>query len=759
MSSSFRYPVMNSTLFSLFLFVLIANVSFCFSTKVYLVYMGSKSGEHEHPDDILKENHQILASVHNGSIEQAQASHVYSYRHGFRGFAAKLSDEQASQISKMAGVVSVFPNSKRKLHTTHSWDFMGLLDDQTMETLGYSIKNQENIIIGFIDTGIWPESPSFSDTDMPAVPPGWKGQCQSGEAFNASTCNRKVIGARYYISGYEAEEESNEKVSFKSARDSTGHGSHTASIATGRYVENMNYKGLASGGARGGAPMARIAVYKTCWDSGCYDVDLLAAFDDAIRDGVHILSLSLGAQSPQGDYFNDAISIGSFHAANRGVLVVSSAGNEGMPGSATNLAPWMLTVAASSTDRDFTSDIMLGNGAKVTGESLSLFEMNASSRIISASQAFAGYFTPYQSSYCLESSLNKTKTKGKVLVCRHVESSTDSKVKKSKIVKEAGGVGMILIDETNQDVAIPFVIPSAIVGKKTGEKILSYLKTTRKPMSKILRAKTVIGAQPAPRVAAFSSRGPSALSPEILKPDITAPGINILAAWSPATGNMFNILSGTSMACPHVTGIATLVKAVHPSWSPSAIKSAIMTTATILDKHHKPISVDPEQTRANAFDYGSGFLNPARVLDPGLIYDSEPTDFIAFLCSLGYDQRSLHLVTRDNSTCNSMNTLTTASNLNYPSISVPNLKDSFSVTRVVTNVGKATSIYKSIVSSPPGVNVTVTPNRLVFRRMGQKIKFIVNFKVTSPSKGYKFGFLSWKNKRLQVTSPLVVKVG
>ncbi|CAL5197359.1 unnamed protein product [Lathyrus oleraceus] len=756
-SSSSRYPIMNSALFSLFLFVLIAKVSFGFSTKVYVVYMGSKSGEH--PDDILKENHQILASVHSGSIELAQASHVYSYRHGFRGFAAKLSDEQASQISKMAGVVSVFPNSKRKLHTTHSWDFMGLLDDQTMETLGYSIKNQENIIIGFIDTGIWPESPSFGDTDMPAVPPGWKGQCQSGEAFNASTCNRKVIGARYYISGYEAEEESNKKVSFKSARDSTGHGSHTASIAAGRYVENMNYKGLASGGARGGAPMARIAVYKTCWDSGCYDVDLLAAFDDAIRDGVHILSLSLGAQSPQGDYFSDAISIGSFHAANRGVLVVSSAGNEGIPGSATNLAPWMLTVAASSTDRDFTSDIMLGNGAKVTGESLSLFEMNASSRIISASQAFAGYFTPYQSSYCLESSLNKTKTKGKVLVCRHVESSTDSKVKKSKVVKEAGGVGMILIDETDQDVAIPFVIPSAIVGKKTGEKILSYLKTTSKPMSRILRAKTVIGAQPAPRVAAFSSRGPNALNPEILKPDITAPGINILAAWSPADGNMFNILSGTSMACPHVTGIATLVKAVHPSWSPSAIKSAIMTTATILDKRHKPISVDPEQTRANAFDYGSGFLNPARVLNPGLIYDSEPTDFIAFLCSLGYDQRSLHLVTRDSSTCNSINKFTTASNLNYPSISVPNLKNSFSVTRIVTNVGKATSIYKSIVSSPPGVNVTVTPSRLVFTRMGQKIKFSVNFKVTSPSKGYKFGFLSWKNKRLQVTSPLVVKVG
>ncbi|KAJ1442158.1 Peptidase S8/S53 domain [Sesbania bispinosa] len=241
------------------------------------------------------------------------------------------------------------------------------------------------------------------------------------------------------------------------------------------------------------------------------------AFDDAIRDGVHILSLSLGAQSPQGDYFSDAISVGSFHAASRGVLVVASAGNEGRPGSATNLAPWILTAAASSTDRDFTSDIILGNGAKITGESLSLSGMNASTRIIPASEAFAGYFTPYQSSYCLESSLNKTNTTGKVLVCRHVESSTESKVAKSKVVKEAGGVGMILIVETDQDVATPFVIPSAIVGKKTGERILSYLKTTREPMSRIFRAKTVLGARLAPRVAAFSSKGPNALNPEILK--------------------------------------------------------------------------------------------------------------------------------------------------------------------------------------------------------------------------------------------------
>lgn len=279
----------------------------------------------------------------------------------------------------------------------------------------------------------------------------------------------------------------------------------------------------------------------------------------------------------------------------------------------------------------------------------------------------------------------------------------------------------------------------------------------RKPVSRIFPAKTVLGSHPAPRVAAFSSKGPNALNPEILKPDVSAPGLNILAAWSPAIEKMhFNILSGTSMACPHVTGIVALVKAVHPSWSPSAIKSAIMTTATILDKNRRSITVDPEGRKGNAFDYGSGFVNPTRVLDPGLIYDTEPTDYKAFLCSIGYSEKLLHLITRDNSTCDQ--TFATASALNYPSITVPNLKDNSSVSRTVTNVGKPRSIYKAVVSAPTGINVTVVPHRLIFSHYGQKINFTVHLKVAAPSHSYVFGFLSWRNRYARVTSPLVVRV-
>ncbi|CAI9272172.1 unnamed protein product [Lactuca saligna] len=771
----------NTIFLGFFVYLSLAHLTiFISANKVYVVYMGSS--DNQDPEHILTRNHQILTSVHSESVEEAKAAHLYSYKHGFKGFAAKLNDDQALQISKMEGVVSVFENKKRKLHTTHSWDFIGLGEEETMEIPGFSTKEQVDVIIGFIDTGIWPESPSFSDSDMPPVPPEWKGICQSGEAFNATNCNRKLIGARYYHMGYEAEQQQQQqkhaklnqkhlentddpkkKLSFRSPRDSNGHGTHTASTAAGRYVA-MSYNGLAGGGARGGAPMARIAVYKTCWDSGCYDADILAAFDDAVRDGVHIVSLSLGPDAPQGDYFSDAISIGSYHAVSRGITVVSSVGNEGGKGSATNLAPWLITVAASSTDREFTSKLQMGNGVTLKGESLGVYEMKAPARIISASIANRGFFTPYQSSYCLESSLNHTKTKGKVLVCRHTERSTESKLAKGEVVKAAGGVGMILIDETDKDVAIPFNFPAAIVGKRMGNRILSYINNTRKATTRIFASKAKIGSQPAPRVASFSSKGPNALTPEILKPDVTAPGLNILAAWSPAIGKMkFNILSGTSMACPHVTGIVALIKAVHPSWSPSAIKSAIMTTATVFDKKGNPIRVDPDSRRGNAFDYGSGFIDPTAVLDPGLVYDSNPTDYKSFLCSIGYNQKMLHAITRDNATCKSKPFSNHPSSFNYPAILVPNLKSTFSVTRTLTNVRnlkqKMSYSYRAVVSTLLGIEVDVQPRRLVFNRYGQKMNFTVTFRKNSaPSQGYVFGYLQWKNRKTRVTTPLVVRV-
>uniref|UniRef100_A0A0D9WS96 Inhibitor I9 domain-containing protein n=1 Tax=Leersia perrieri TaxID=77586 RepID=A0A0D9WS96_9ORYZ len=714
----------------------------CSCAQVYVVYMGKGlQGSSDDRHDILMLHHQMLTAVHDGSPEKAEASHVYTYSNNFQGFAAKLNKQQAMKLADMPGVISVFPNTKRSLHTTHSWDFMGLSLDAVAEVPELSSKNQENVIIGFIDTEIM-ECLQFP---------------QDGEE-NASG-ERQTHHQISPVTGYQTEEDGPNKsvIKFMSPRDSSGHGSHTASLAAGRFVKNMNYRGLGTGGGRGGAPMARIAAYKTCWDSGCYDADILAAFGDAISDGVDIISVSLGPDYPQGGYFTDAISIGSFHAMSNGILVVSSAGNAGRQGSATNLAPWMLTVAAGTTDRSFVSYIRLANGTFIMGESLSTYHMQTSVRTISASEANAGYFTPHQSSLCMDGSLNKTKARGKILICHHSRSSLDSRISKSLIVKKAGAVGMILIDEMEDHVANHFALPATVVGKATGDKILSYIGSTRHASTVILPAKTILGSRDAPWVAAFSSKGPNSLTPEILKPDIAAPGLNILGAWSPAKDDRhFNILSGTSMACPHVTGIAALVKGAYPSWSPSAIKSAIMTTATVLDNKRNAIATDPNGRTATPFDLGSGFANPIKALNPGIIFDAHPEDYKSFLCAIGYDDRSLHLITRDNSTCTDK-ARSSAATLNYPSITIPNLKKRYSVTRTMTNVGCQGRTYRAMVSAPRGISVTVTPNVLVFENYGLKKTFTVNFHVNVPHQDYVFGSLLWHGKDAHLMMPLVVK--
>ncbi|KAJ4758286.1 Subtilisin-like protease sbt3.9 [Rhynchospora pubera] len=760
----------------LFLSIVAVELNCSLASQVHVVYMGKATKSGHEPgidDDTLSHDHQMLASVHDGSLEKAQASHIYTYKEGFRGFAAKLTKEQASILAAMPGVVRVLPNLKRKLHTTHSWDFMGLHTNEGMEIPGYSTKDQENVIIGFIDTGIWPESPSFHDEGMSPVPSRWNGHCQVGDPSSNFTCNKKVIGARYYLSGYEAEEQKQKDyqvveeedadtdaiIESMSPRDTTGHGTHTASTAAGRYVKNMSYQGLGTGGGRGGAQMARIAVYKACWEMGCYDADLLAAFDDAIKDGVDIISVSLGPDPPQDDYFKDPISIGSFHALTKGILVISSTGNAGGYGMATNIAPWLLTVAAGSTDRDFASAVVLGDGTKILGDSLTRYNMSSSISTISASEANAAYFTPSQSSFCLDSSLNETKAKGKILVCRHSGSSSDSRVEKSEIVKRAGAAGMILIDETEYRVATPFVLPATSVNREVGDKIMSYLNTARRPKSIILPARTIMGSHAAPRVSAFSSRGPNSLTPDILKPDVAAPGLNILAAWSPAKDKhkQFNVLSGTSMACPHVTGIAALVKAVYPTWSPSAIKSAIMTTATIFDRKGNNVITDPEGTPANPFDFGSGFIEPTRILNPGLILDSSPLDYKSFLCSIGYDNKSLQIITGDSTGC--IKPEPRASDLNYASITVPNLKGSYQVTRTVTNVGDPWSVYQVSVDALKGVNVTVSPKVLAFQSYGSSKNFTVYFQAADPYlQDYVFGSILWRGKKNAVRVPLVVKI-
>ncbi|XP_058109160.1 subtilisin-like protease SBT3.9 [Magnolia sinica] len=753
------------------LLALVLHLSIFFSiyaSNVHIVYMGER--HHSEPQITQDSHHGILSDV-LGSKEAATASMLYSYRHGFSGFAAVLTEAQAKLIADFPGVVRVIPNHILRLHTTRSWDFLRL-EPETACGLLWKSQSGSGSIIGIMDTGVWPESKSFKEDGMDDIPSHWKGICQEGEGFNRSNCNRKLIGARWYIKGYEAEYGSLDTSSvfeFLSPRDAVGHGTHTSSIAAGAFVRNASFLGLARGLARGGAHDARISVYKVCWATGgCSSADLLAAFDDAISDGVDVISVSLGSSPPLAPYIEDVVAIGSFHAVDKGIVVVCSAGNSGpYPQTIQNTAPWLTTVAASTIDRAFPIAITLGNNWTFVGQSLYSGEQEDRFYPLVYAEDIALVDVDYNKARsCDTESLNATLARGKVVLC--FQSQLQNPVASAlETVREVEGIALIFAQFPTNDVITSMAIPCVQVDFEIGTVLLNYIEKVRNPVVKFGLTKTTIGTLISPEVAFFSSRGPSSLSPSILKPDIAAPGMNILASWSPASSSTdmglrapplnFKIESGTSMACPHISGIVALLKSIHPHWSPAAIKSALITTASIKDEYGQNMAAEGSPHKiADPFDYGGGHVDPNKAADPGLIYDTRIKDHISFLCSMGYNNSAISSMTRHRIICNK--TSWSQVDLNLPSISIPHLRKPLTVSRTVTNVGPVTSVYIAHVEAPPGVMVSVKPWILLFNSTVKKQKFKVSFFSQLRVQGrYSFGSLSWTDGVHVVRIPLVVR--
>ncbi|GMN41401.1 hypothetical protein TIFTF001_010618 [Ficus carica] len=534
----------------------------------YIVYMGDM------PEDEVS-----TFPFHLNMLQKVFDSHtaagslLCSYKRSFNGFAARLTKEEAQILSRMEGVVSVFRNRKKKLHTTRSWDFIGFPQKVKRSTV------ESDIIIGMLDSGIWPESSSFDDKGFGPPPFKWKGTCEVSSNF---TCNNKIIGAKHYqtVGDYG-------KSDFKSPRDSYGHGTHTASTAAGAAVGKASLSGLGHGTARGGVPSARLAVYKVCWPD-CYDVDILAAFDDAIADGVDIISLSVGGFDPD-NYFTNSIAIGAFHAVRKGILTSVSAGNRG-PGlaSVANFAPWALSVAASTIDRQFFTNIQLGDQKIYEGISVDIFDLNNRTFPLiyggDAPNRTKGV-DELSSRYCEKDSLDQNLVKGKIVLCDGFSYSFGEEAFR------AGAAGAIFQGRLAGEVVDSFPLPATYLSVKHATKIYMYMNSTRNPIASIWKSREEKN-RVAPYIPTFSSRGPNPVSPNILKPDLAAPGAQILAAWSPIAPISFvrgdkrreayNIITGTSMACPHASAAATYVKSFHPTWSPAAIKSSLMTTGKSL---------------------------------------------------------------------------------------------------------------------------------------------------------------------------------
>eukprot|EP00257_Ricinus_communis_P024618 XP_025012032.1 subtilisin-like protease SBT3.6 isoform X2 [Ricinus communis] len=711
--------------------------------------------QHDEPELVQESHHNFLSDI-LGSKEVAKESILYSYKHGFSGFAAVLTKSQAKLIAGFPGVVGVIRNKILDLHTTRSWDFL-----QVKPQIWNGILSKGHFgsgsIVGVLDTGIWPESESFRDEGFRGLPLGWKGICQEGEGFNHSHCNRKIIGARWYIKGYEAEFgklNTNDGVEFLSPRDADGHGTHTSSIATGALVRNASFNGLAQGMARGGAPSAWLAIYKVCWATGgCSSADILAAFDDAVFDGANVLSVSLGSTPPLATYIEDPIAIGSFHAVAKGIVVVSSAGNSGpYPQTVQNTAPWVVTVAASTIDRAFPTIITLGNNQTLRGQAFYTGKNTGEFHpIVNGEDIAANDADEYGARGCEPGTLNATLARGKVILCFQSRSQRSSTSAVTTVL-DVQGVGLIFAQYPTKDVFMSLDFPLVQVDFAIGTYLLTYMEADRNPVVKFSFTKTAIGQQ---------------ISPE---PDIAAPGVNILASWSPAaspsTSDMtnnkvaplnFKLDSGTSMACPHISGIVALLKSIHPKWSPAAIKSALVTTASTKDEYGQHIVAEgAPHKQADPFDYGGGHVNPNKALNPGLIYDMGMSDYISFLCSMGYNNSAISSMTRSKTVCkHSTNSLL---NLNLPSIAIPNLKQELTVSRTVTNVGPVTSIYMARVQVPAGTYVRVEPSVLSFNSSVKKRKFRVTFCSLLRVQGrYSFGNLFWEDGCHVVRTPLVVR--
>ncbi|XP_047979923.1 subtilisin-like protease SBT1.7 [Salvia hispanica] len=704
------------------------------------------------------------------SVSQT-ASKLYTYNNVVHGYSARLTADEARLLEEKPGVLLVQEDKRYEIHTTRSPEFLGILNSDESST-------PSDVIIGVLDTGVWPESSSYDDKDMGPVPPGWKGACEASRTFIPSSCNRKLIGARFFSQGYEAAygpvDETKES---RSPRDDDGHGTHTSTTAAGSAVVGASLFGYAAGTARGMAKHARVAAYKVCWLGGCLSSDILMAMDKAIEDGVHILSLSLGGSV--NDYFLDTVAIGAFAAASKGVFVSCSAGNGGpRPGSLSNVAPWITTVGAGTMDRQFPSYITLGNGRKLTGESL------YSGKLLPVSLVplvYAGNISKASNgNLCIEGGLIQEKAKGKIVVC---DRGLNPRAQKGLAVKEAGGIGMILANTEafgEELVADAHFIPTAAVGQAPGEEIKKYAFSEANPTATVASGRTQLGVQPSPVLAAFSSRGPNPITPDILKPDLIAPGVNILGGWTGKVGPTglaedtrhvdFNIVSGTSMSCPHISGLAALVKAAHPEWSPAAIKSALMTTAYNRYKNGERIKDIATGKPSTPFGYGAGHVDPLSALHPGLVYDATTSNYVDFLCAIGYSSRMIKLVAKQEYQCKAGVKYSVA-DLNYPSFAVPLETASgprggggggssaltfVKYTRSLTNVGDPATYKASVSQETDSVTIKVQPEVLSFSAPNEKKTYTVTFAATSmPSGTSSFAHLEWSDGKHTVGSPIV----
>ncbi|WP_109509222.1 S8 family serine peptidase [Nocardioides speluncae] len=679
------------------------------------------------------------------------ATSLYDYNYTYAGFAAELTATEAARLERSGDVLSVERSETVQGDTISTPRFLGLTGEGGVwDKVGGIDKAGDGVIIGVIDSGFVPERPSFAPIETTwrsdqIVAAKWKGKCDPGTEAPLVTCNNKVIGARYFdkgiLAGAGAKPIPEEYVS---PRDRGGHGTHTASTAAGNNGVLMKVQGRDWGLGSGIAPQARLAIYKGLWDidnsgggSG-NSADLVAAIDAATADGVDVINYSISSAELT---TTGAIGQAFLRAGKAGVFVATSAGNTG-PGASTVRKhwPWVTTVANGTHDRAISQSVTLGNGATYTGGGIGGASPNAP--LVLATSVKLAAATDENASLCLANTLDPAKAVGKIVLC---ERRLGARVDKSLQIKNAGGVGMILWNAAASTIESErHSVPTVHVDHVVGAAIREYAATA--DATAAIAAAEVSRAQ-APKVASTSSRGP-APDADLLKPDVMAPGTGVLAATvSDRDGEEYAFFSGTSMSSPHVAGIAAILIGRHPAWSPMAVKSAILTTATTTDNDGKAIEKDSGGA-SDPFGYGAGQVRPRLSLDPGLVYDSTYTDWTRYICGAGHVPSTHELCA---------NGKIDPSDLNYPTIAVGELAGKQTITRTVTNVSSKTETYRASVEGLAGIDAQVSPQSFELRP-GRSKTFTVTFtNQTAAPNAYAFGKLVWKGRKHSVASVIAVK--
>ncbi len=679
-----------------------------------------------------------LSDQHREALEVADVptkALTAHYAFALNGFAAELSAAEAGRLRRQDGVVAVMADRLRQPQTDNSPHFLGLDRRNGPWARGY---DGEGVVVGVIDTGIWPEHPSFADDGTFPEPTGVADDipCDFGTTPGnpddaAFECNNKLIGARDIRPTYE---EAFGPELYDSARDANGHGTHTASTAAGNAEVRAEVFGVDRGTVSGIAPRAHVVAYKAGGELGFADSDTALAVDQAVADGVDVLNYSIGG----GAGSVGAAEIAFLFANQAGVFSATSAGNDG-PGAETvgspGVYPWVTTVGASTQDRAFQGEVTLGNGESHTGASITAGTDEhplVDAEDLGNELCLVGEFTGEVSDA--------------IVLCRRGE---NARVEKSQAVFEAGGAGMVLYDVSDEASLVTdnHWVPSVHVNLSAGEAIKAYIDSAGAEATASIQAGEKVRAQGSV-MADFSSRGPNVVAPDIIVPDVTAPGVNILAGNTPtpslgAPGQLFQSISGTSMSSPHVAGVFAMLKQVHPDWSPAAAKSALMTSA------RQNVLKEDGATRADPFDRGAGHITPGRTgpgspFQPGVVYDAGVDEYLGFLCGV-----EPTIFADPEGTCSALEAAgvpTEPSDLNLASIGVGDLAGTQTVTRTMTSVADRPVTYRAKVRAPRGYRVQVQPARFTLRPgQSKSVEITITNRGSAEEDAWRFGSLTWKS--------------